>query len=249
MDLAKRVLLPGWLWFRALYPWLDRNSFVLTVLVAPLMQVTFFALMGRHAVPELGPAFFVLGQSLLAASYLTVFGGVALVSYHKWEWTAEVLVASPASRLLLLGAATVWLALMGWLLAALLYTVCMPLLAGQAPDPAVYLVFGAAALSSAALGVWLGTLALFVDEGMPIGHAAYFTLFITSGASFPPDVLPNWLHNLAPYLPFYSALQAARSGGFPILELALVTVYAALTAITWKCYERTAGTRDLYRTG
>jgi len=85
--------------YRALFNWATPAMFIGTLLVGPVFQLLFFAYLGR----QLGIAddgFYIVGNAVLAASALCLFGGSMAVLNERRFGTLGHVLLSPRSRTL-----------------------------------------------------------------------------------------------------------------------------------------------------
>lgn len=245
-----RLLFVGGLYaYRALFNWAGPAMFIGTLLVGPIFQLLFFAYLGR----QLGIAddgFYIVGNAVLAASSLCLFGGSMAVLNERRFGTLGHVLLSPRSR------AITWIgrglpyAGNGILVAAFTLTVGTLLLGLKIPAgawPGLVLSLTSAALACAAFGLVLGAFALRFRDAWLINNTAVTLMILFSGTTVPREHLPHWMTVVGDAIPVTHAAAAARGlvGGRSLAEvlpdlgreLLIALAYAVLAGVLLKVFE------------
>jgi len=235
--------------YRALFNWATPAMFVGTLLVGPVFQLLFFAYLGR----QLGIAddgFYIVGNAVLAASALCLFGGSMAVLNERRFGTLGHVLLSPRSRTLTWIGRGLPYAGNGLLVAAFTLGVGTVLLGLKVPAgawPGLVLALTTAALACAAFGLVLGAFALRFRDAWLINNTAVTLMILFSGTNVPRSSLPGWMQAVGEVIPVTHAAAAARSlvGGASLgdvagtlgLELAIGLSYALLAGVLLKVFE------------
>lgn len=224
IDAVRRSLENASIIFRALFRWFTPSAYVATKVVMPLEQLTVFALLGRYAGGDDRVAYIVVGNCVVLAA-IGGLAAAATVGEERSQATLPLLIASPASRLVnflergLLhvvdSIVTVAFALAA---AALVFGVDFSRLEVAAFAAAI----GTAIVSSIALGLLLGALALGWAEFFLVSNGMYLVLLALAGVNFPVAELPGWLQPVSAALPFTRSIESARDAlaGAPLGDVA-----------------------------
>jgi ABC-2 type transport system permease protein len=245
-----RLLFVGGLYaYRALFNWAGPAMFIGTLLVGPVFQLLFFAYLGR----ELGIAndgFYIVGNAVLAASTLCLFGGSMAVLNERRFGTLGHVLLSPRSRTVTWIGRGLPYAGNGILVAAFTLTVGTLLLGLRIPVsawPGLVLSLAAAAVACSAFGLVLGAFALRFRDAWLINNTAVTLMILFSGTTVPREHLPTWMRTVGDFIPVTHAAAAARGlvGGAGLsdvlpqlgLEFAVALAYAVLAGVLLKVFE------------
>jgi ABC-2 type transport system permease protein len=235
--------------YRALFNWATPAMFIGTLLVGPLFQLLFFAFLGR----QLGVAddsFYVVGNAVLAASALCLFGGSMAVLNERRFGTLGHVLLSPRSRALVWVGRGLPYAANGLLVAAFTLIAGSTVLNVHIPAGAwlgVVLALASAALACAAFGLVLGAFALRIRDAWLINNTVVTLMVLISGTNVPRASLPGWMQAVGNVIPVTHAAAAARGlvGGATLGsaapqiggELLVGAAYAALAALLLRFFE------------
>ncbi|WP_189718526.1 ABC transporter permease [Streptomyces phaeofaciens] len=220
--------------FRALFNWSRPSDFFLAFVFAPAFDLLFYSFFGRFLSVE-NEEFYLSGGVTLATCLPALSGGVMSVTSERYYGTLEAFLISPGA----FGAGLILRPLPYALFGAVAGFLTLPVgvvllgvnISGDAlPFLLACLLCGA--LSSAALGMLLGVLALYVRDVFIVINLAVWFLSLALGLFVPPSAYPSWLTTVAHWIPGYHALGAARSvmeGNDPLIEnLAIEVIRAAI---------------------
>src|SRR5438132_13928435 len=82
--------------FRALFHWLHPVPYIVNRLLFPLVQLTFFALVGQYGGGQ--PLSFYLVGNAIGVATLSTFGVSRAVADERWQGTLSYILAAPAPR-------------------------------------------------------------------------------------------------------------------------------------------------------
>jgi ABC-2 type transport system permease protein len=237
--------------YRALFAWVNPWVFVPMLVAYPLFQILFFAYLGRSA--GVGAAFFLIGDSFVAAAITGLFGMGHSIGGERRFQTLPILLASPTSRLALFLGRSVPTVVNGFAVAAISFGLGSWLLglhfqSGELAKLALALVVSCFACT--ALGLCIGALGL---RGRSVSVFADFIgalMLIVSGANVPFERLPHIVRTIASGVPLTHGIAAARQvvngasvgsvGNLLGAELGIAAAYFAVGVLLLRIFERQA---------
>lgn len=235
--------------YRALFNWTKPAMFVGTLIVGPLFQLLFFAYLGR----QLGVAddgFYIVGNAVLAASALCLFGGSMAVLNERRFGTLGHVLLSPRNRALTWIGRGLPYAGNGVLVAAFTLAAGTLLLGLHIPAgawPGIVLALVASSVACAAFGLVLGAFALRFRDSWLINNTVVSMMILVSGTNVPRASLPVWMQRTGDVIPVTHAAKAARDlvGGASLsavsgqigLELLIGLAYAVLAGVLLRVFE------------
>jgi ABC-2 type transport system permease protein len=197
--------------YRALFTWLNPSAYLFSKIGFPLIQLSFFALVGRYGGAQ--PVdFYLLGNALLVA-YRPMFTIASAIQEERRQGTLPYVVGSSASRVVLFFGRSAGHALDGlWdVVIAFWFAV---VLFGLDLSRANWLGIGSAivvaTLGASAIGLLLGAAAYLVLDAAFLANTAMFGLLLLTGANVPLGELPAWLLPLSWALPLTRSVDATR---------------------------------------
>lgn len=230
-------LVGGLIAYRALFSWIRPAIYIPTMLGSPLFQILFFAHLGRFSGLE-DDTFFVIGNALQASAMSSVYGMTMGIANERQFATLSSLLATPANRAaLFLGRALPFVAnglgVSAFGLGAGVLLLDVRLAPGSLPALTVVALITVA--SCTALGMVLGSLALWTRDVLFVSNLAYFLMLLLCGVNVPLERLPGWVQALGAGLPLTHGLAAARAvaAGSTLAEVAGLGAREALTGAAW----------------
>jgi ABC-2 type transport system permease protein len=207
------VVVGGLLSYRALFNWATPAMFAGSLLAAPTMQMAFFAVLGRH-VGTADDTFYVVGNSVLAASIPCVFGGTMAIANERRYGTLSAVLLTPGPRVALWTGRALPYAANGVIV--MLFTLGVGNMVFDLDLPAgtvgaLLPVLLLAALSCSAFGLALGAVGLRVRDVFLLANVVSASMLLLSGANVARDSLPPVLRMAGGVLPLTHAVEAARS--------------------------------------
>jgi ABC-2 type transport system permease protein len=237
--------------YRALFAWVNPWVFVPMLVAYPLFQILFFAYLGRSA--GVGAAFFLIGDSFVAAAITGLFGMGHSIGGERRFQTLPILLASPTSRLALFLGRSVPTVVNGFAVAAISFGLGAWLLDlhFQSSELAkLSLALVVSCLACTALGLCIGALGL---RGRSVSVFADFIgalMLIVSGANVPFHRLPHVVRTIAAGIPLTHGIKAARQlvngasvgsvGSLLGAELGIAVAYFAVGVLLLRVFERQA---------
>jgi ABC-2 type transport system permease protein len=223
--------------FRALFHWLRPVPYVVNRVLFPLVQLTFFALVGQYGGSQ-SLSFYLVGNAIGVAT-LSCFGVSQAVADERWQGTLSYILAAPAPRVPIFFGRAAYHVVDGmlnmaaaFLLAVLIFGLRLPLegLAG------LILAMLVATLAICGVGLLLGALAYIFLDAILLANWAMFILLLLTGMNVPLSELPPFAAAIGQALPLTRSIAAARmyAAGAPFeaglgllaADLAIGAVYA-----------------------
>lgn len=209
---ARLFLLGGLTSYRALFAWLSPWILVPTFVLGPILQILFFAYVGRAAHVR-NDAFFVIGNAVQYAAIPCLFAMGNTIGGERQQATLPLLLVSPAGRIpLFLGRALP--VIVNGLFVSVVALVAGSLLLGVHLDPTsvvpLALVVAVSSFACTGLGLTNAALALRVRETAVLSNVLFGVLLIFAGVNVPLDALPGWMAAVAHWLPLTHGIDAAR---------------------------------------
>ncbi len=220
--------------YRALFHWLNPASYLAEKIGFPVIQMTFFALLGRYGAAQ--PLdFYLVGNALLVA-YQAMFTVASAVSDERWQGTLPYVVCSPANRAVVFFGRGAGHAVDGMLTVVVAFAfaaLAFGLDLSRTDLLGLALVIAVATFSASAFGLFLGALAYVVLDANFVANLAMFVLLLVTGANVPLSDLPGFLRPISEVVPLTRSVAAARvlTGGGALSDvLPLIAMDVAVGA-------------------
>lgn len=243
------IFVGGVIAYRALFNWTTPSMYVGTLLIGPIFQLLFFAFLGR----QLGVAddgFFIVGNAVLAASALCLFGGTMAVSNERRFGTLGNVLLSPRSKTLIFLGRALPYAGNGLIVAVFTLFAGTHLLGLKIPLDAwwgLIVTLAVASLSASFFGLVLGSVGLRYNDVWLISNSMVAVMILLSDTVVPRGGLPAGLRAIGDFLPLTHAARAARElvAGVPLADVlpllategGIGLAYAALAGVLLKLFE------------
>lgn len=230
---ARIFFLGGLTSYRALFGWLSPWILIPTFLVEPVFQVLFFAYVGRSAGVG-SDRFFLIGNAVQFAAIPCLFAMANTIGGERFAHTLSLLLASPARRLPLFLGRALPVIINGFAVSAFGLVVGALVLGVHLPVPSLLplaAVLAVTSFSCTGLGLMTAALALRVRETAVLSNLVFGLLLIFCGVNVPLSALPNWMSQVAEWLPLTHGIAAARelAAGASLVDVsATVTTEAAI---------------------
>jgi ABC-2 type transport system permease protein len=209
----------------------------------------FFAYLGR-ATEVASDAYFVVGNSLLAAALPGLVGVSGTTSGERNTKTLGMLLASPANRFAIFLGRTLPAIANGFAVSTFCLVSGMLLLdihVAASAVPGLVLVILVCAFSCSALGLCIGAFGIRVRNATVLSWILIPVLLLVSGANVPLDRLPGWLRAIGSGLPLAHGIGAARdlvagqrlteSGRALLLEFVIGLAYIGAGILLLRLFE------------
>jgi ABC-2 type transport system permease protein len=210
-----RLFLHGCLFqYKALFTWATPVGYLTSKIAQPIFQLIFFVELGTFATGgRTGIAYFTLGNALQLTALNGVFGVAMTLASERYYGTLPLLIASPANRLSIFFGRALMHILdgMGGVALGLVVSV---VLFGLDLSHADLLLLAACiiliSMTTAGLGLMLGSIGLITRDILLIANGLYFLLLLVCGVNVPINSLPHWLQFVSFSLPMTRGVEAAR---------------------------------------
>ena len=210
LEILRHAAIGGFQDLRTMYSWRTWTAGWLSRVVA---QVLFYSLMGRLVDSTERLHFLVVGNAVVLCATTVIF----VVQSTTWEraaGTIPLLIAAPASPLVVLfGRSVQWVpdavlsSMVALAVAAPLFGVPLPFPRALWILPLLLLV----TVSTYMMGTFLGSLVLrWTQARNLVSNVAGAGMLALCGVNVPVDVFPGWVQTLAAGLPLAHGLAAIR---------------------------------------
>lgn len=221
--------------YRALFHWLNPVSYIAEKMTFPIVQMTFFALLGRYGAAQ--PLdFYLVGNALLVA-YQATFTVAQAVGDERWQGTLQYVVAAPANRAVLFFGRGAGHAVDGILTIVVAFAVAVlyGLDLSRANLAGLAVVIPVATFAATAFGLFLGAAAYLVLDGAFLANLAMFMLLLVTGTNVPLSDLPGFLYPVSQVVPLTRSVAAARSltAGAPFADVLPLVGQDLLIGAAW----------------
>jgi ABC-2 type transport system permease protein len=250
MTSLRIFFLGGWTSYRALFGWLSPWILIPTFIIGPVLQIVFFALVGRTA--GVGDdTFFLIGNAIQYASIPCLFAMGNTIGGERYSQTLSLLLASPARRVpLFLGRSLpvivngLLCSLIALVLGSLVLRVTIPVSA----LPMLVVAVTVAAFSCTGLGLAIAALGLRVRDVAVLSNIVMGVLLVFCGVNVALTAMPDWMAAIGNSLPLTHGIEAARAtvagasaadvSGLIVTEVAIGSAYLALGLLMLAYFER-----------
>lgn len=198
--------------YRALFQWLNPSAYLFSKIGFPIIQMTFFAIVGSFSGAR-PLAFYLVGNAVLVA-YRPMFTIATSVANERRGGTLPYVVASPADRVALFFGRSAFHVVDGIMDVAIAIAYAA-LVFGLDLSRTNWIGLAAALLAAtfgaSAVGLFLGAAAYLILDATFLANTAMFVLLLLSGANIPLSDLPSWLLPLSWALPITRSVEASRA--------------------------------------
>lgn len=240
--------------YRALFQWLHPSAYVFNKIGFPLLQLTFFAVIGSFGGAR--PLEFYLIGNVILVAYRPMFTIATSVANERWTGTLPYVLGSPAPRVaLFFGRASFHVVdgLLDVVIAFAYAALVFGLDLSRADWGGLAAATLVATIGASALGLALGAAAYVILDAPFLANTAMFMLLLLTGANIPLGELPPWLLPVSWALPLTRSVEAARSyvagadtvSALPLLagDLAVAAVWAVSGYLLFSAFEERARRR------
>lgn len=177
-------------------------------------QVIFFGLIGKLLGSTEQLHFLLIGNAIMLAS-MTVMFVVQTTVWERWTGTLPLLIASPASPIIVfMGRSVEWIpdavisSLLGLIVVGAVFGLPLPWPEIGLMVPLILLV----TLSTYMMGAFLGSLVLrSMNSRNLVANLSHGIMMAVCGVNVPVTFFPEWVQRIAAVLPLTHGLKAARA--------------------------------------
>lgn len=199
--------------FKALVGWLHPSVYLMVMVINPLSQLLFFAMMAKYAYHGSNLAGYVVSNALLLCVMNAVFGMMTVITSDRQMGTLQLVVASPANKIAVFFARSLF-HIAGGLFTAVLGLVFGMLVFGLtlSVEQLVWLclVWIVSIFAACGLGFVIASFALWSPSMHIWVNLLASLLLLFSGASFPRPLMPDWMHTLSEFFPLTRGVEATK---------------------------------------
>jgi ABC-2 type transport system permease protein len=228
--------------------------FVLISIIQPLVFASIAFFMAETGQQSGSLLYVALGAGLMGIWSSTLFGSGGAIQWQRWQGTLELLVASPASFLVLLVPLTLATATLGLysIVATLLWGWLffgVPLDIAQPLEFAVALVATVGSLGL--LGLVLASSFVLYRQASAFSNLLEYPVWLVTGLLVPLALLPGWVEWISWVIAPTWGIEAIRAAAFgtespwPAIGMCVLlgAIYLALGAVLLRNFERMARER------
>jgi ABC-2 type transport system permease protein len=197
----------------ALFRWLSPPTYIASKILMPLNQLIFFTLLGIYATSRDNSSFYVIGNAMQITAVNGIFGVTMTIGDDRFSGTLPYLFGVPSNRLLMyLGRAVFHIldGATGVVISLILGTLLFGIDLSHANPFLLLLAIAVTTVSTAGLGLALGSLSLVTVNAIFFGNLIYFLLLAFCGVNIPLENMPEWVQVISNFLPITHGLEAAR---------------------------------------
>lgn len=225
--------------YRALFGWLSPWILIPMFIVDPILQIVFFAYIGRAAGYE-SDQFFLIGNALVAAAVPCLFATGDTIAGERHFQTLGLLLASPARRVPLFLGRALPVILNGFAVAVFALIVGALVLGISLPASSLLplaLTISISAFACTGLGLVTAALALRVRETAVLSNIVWGVLMVFCGVNVALNELPGWMAGTAQWLPLTHGIAASRdlANGVPWGDVVPTVALEAAVGVMYVC--------------
>lgn len=221
--------------YKALFAWTDTRSYLLKEITSPALRLIFFGILSSYVFNSSNIKDWIIGNIFLLSIVDAIYGVGGDLAHERRQGTLSFLVASPYNKFLLflfrgiphmIGASIK--VVIGLLLAYLFFGLRISNL------PLFFLSLVITTYSAMAIGVTIGSIALYFRDIHLFLNTSEMILMIMTGALFPISRLPLLLRKVSFFIPMRRGIQAGRlitSGDTKVSSLLITELYIGFTSI------------------
>ncbi|WNS45983.1 ABC transporter permease [Paenibacillus sp. MMS20-IR301] len=214
MEAIARFYRHAHLSFKALFGWLSPGVYLMVMVINPLSQLLFFAMLAKYAYHSSNLAGYVVSNALLLCVLNAVFGMMTVITADRQMGTLQLVVASPASKAAVFFARSVFHILSGLFTAVLglafgILVFGLSFSFGQLAW--LSLVWAASIFAACGLGFVISSFALWSPSMHIWANLLASLLLLLSGASYPRSHMPGWMYRLSEFFPLTRGVEATKA--------------------------------------
>jgi len=222
--------------YKGTFTWLEPKVYFSMKFVTPLIEMAYFAFLGKFILGDEGMRYAALGNAVLHVAVNGVMGVTISVGSERWWGTMAALLVTPANRFFIFVGKAVMHILDGIIsviialgYAAFLFGVDF----SRTNWGALTVIVPLTAVCVIGYGLLMGSYSLITRNVGAVFNAAFFALMLISGANFPVSQLPSWIQPISYAIPLTYGIEAARQAveGTSLTALAPLLALETLTGV------------------
>lgn len=199
--------------YKGTFTWLEPKVYVSMKFITPLIDMAYFAFLGKFILGDEGMRYAALGNAVLHVAVNGVMGVTISVGSERWWGTLPALLVTPANRFyIFIGKA--FMHILDGMLSVVIALGYASFLFGvnfsQADFKALAVTIALTSVAVIGYGLLMGSYALITQQVGAIFNAAFFALMLISGANFPVSQLPTWIQPISYAIPLTYGIEATR---------------------------------------
>ncbi len=261
MESIQRFARHSVLSYKALFGWLDPKVYLFVMVLSPLSQLLFFAMLVNYVYEGEDLVGYIGSNALLLCVLNSVFGIMSVVTSDRRMGTLHLVMSSPANKASLFLSRSIAhvvnglvTATLGLLFGIILFQLSISFKASMV----LLLIWFCSIFSACGLGLIVGSFCLWSSSMHLWSNLLASLLLIISGANYPHARLPEWLQFIGQFTPLTRGVVLTKeilnegnySNVLPLLgeELLLGCFFFAISLFLLKYAEflsRSQGTMEL----
>lgn len=214
LESIKRFFRHALLSYKALFSMLDPKNYILVMLLNPLTQMIFFAMLVNYVYGGKGLEGYVASNALLLCVMSSVFGMMSVVMSDRGMGTLPIVMASPVNKGVLFFARSIphilngaFTAILGLIFGVLIFGISIPV---EAILP-LLCIWTISIFSACGLGLILGSCSFWTPSMHLLSNILASSLLLLSGANYSLSVMPSWLSDLAKFFPLTRGVELTKA--------------------------------------
>jgi ABC-2 type transport system permease protein len=256
-----RFVRHSFLSYKALFGWLDPKVYFLVMILNPLSQLLFFAVLVNYVYEGEGLVGYIGANALILCVLNSVFGIMSVITSDRRMGTLQLVLAAPVNKIGLFLSRSIahvlnglFTSVLGLIFGILVFQITIPM---EAIFPLIS-IWIISIFSACGLGLIIGCFSLWTPSMHLLANLLASSLLLLSGANYPQTIMPVWLSYFADFIPLTRGVELTKqilndgnySNVIPLLsaELILGICFFIISLLFIKYAEhlsRVKGTMDL----
>lgn len=214
MESIARFYRHAHLSFRALVGWLNPKVYLMVMVINPLSQLLFFAMLAKYAYHGSNLSSYVVSNALLLCVMNAVFGMMTVITSDRQMGTLQLVVASPSNKIVVFFSRAIFHIVGGLFTAALglIFGILIFGLTFSGEQLAwLSLVWIISIFAACGLGFVVSSFALWSPSMHIWVNLLAGVLLLFSGASYSRSLMPDWMHTLSEFFPLTRGVEATKA--------------------------------------
>lgn len=199
--------------YKGTFTWLEPRVYFSMKFITPLIEMAYFAFLGKFILGDEGMRYAALGNAVLHVAVNGVMGVTISVGSERWWGTMGALLVTPANRFFIfIGRAMMHIldGILSVVIALGYATFLFGVDFSRTDWTSLTVIIPLTAVSVIGYGLLMGSYALITRHVGAIFNAAFFALMLISGANFPVTQLPIWMQPVSYAIPLTYGIEATR---------------------------------------
>ncbi|WP_047985983.1 ABC transporter permease [Ornithinibacillus californiensis] len=261
MEGILRFARHSFLSYKALFGWLDPKVYILVMVMNPISQILFFAVLVNYVYDGDDLVGYIGANALILCVLNSVFGIMSIITSDRRMGTLQLVMATPVNKIGLFLSRSLahvlnglFTSVLGLIFGMVIFQITIPLEA-ILPLMTVWMV---SIFAACGLGLIIGCFSLWTPSMHLLANLLASSLLLLSGANYPQNIMPDWLLSFADFVPLTKGVELTKqllnegnySNVIPLLsaEFILGICYFVISFLFLKYAEhlsRVKGTMDL----